>query len=387
MLPPPGNPEADRVSARWHQVQAALRAAGWDALLVSSPAAVYHLTGVWLEPGERLSAVVVRPAGDPVWVVHALFQQETAAANVAREVWADGEDAAVRLSRYLPASGVVAVDGSWPSRHLLALAAQAPGVTWRCADPLLARLRVCKDADELARLRHASRLADRVLALLRAEVRLGCTERQLAERLTQLWREVGAAGESFPAIVAFGPNAAEPHHEPDDTLLTPGSVVLIDTGGRWQRYVSDITRTWLAGPPIDPEVVRVYQCVLAAQAAGLAAARPGVPLAAVDAAVRAVIDAAGYGPYFTHRTGHGVGLEIHEAPFVAPGMEERLEPGMVFSIEPGVYLPGRFGVRIEDLVVVGEAGAQSLNQAPKSWPEAVLPVINGHAQGSSGQRT
>ncbi|MCL6594420.1 MAG: M24 family metallopeptidase, partial [Alicyclobacillus sp.] len=256
-----------------------------------------------------------------------------------------------------------------------------PNLEWRCADSLLARLRVCKDADELARLQHASRLADRVLALLRAEVRPGCTERQLAERLAQLWRAVGAAGESFPAIVAFGSNAAEPHHEPDDTPLTPGSVVLIDTGGRWQRYVSDITRTWLAGPPADPEVERVYQCVLAAQQAGLAAARPGVPLAAVDAAVRAVIEAAGYGPYFTHRTGHGVGLEIHEAPYVAPGQEERLEPGMVFSIEPGVYLPGRFGVRIEDLVVVGEAAAQPLNQAPKSWSDAVLTVAGGQASG------
>ncbi|WP_303800430.1 Xaa-Pro peptidase family protein [Alicyclobacillus macrosporangiidus] len=348
--------------------------AGVEAALLTSRPNVFYLTGVWLATGERASALVVRSDRDPVWVVHEMFAQEVASADVRIVLWKDGEDAHRLIHEEVGQARRVAVDGGWEARHLMAWMALRPGLPLPVsADGMMAKLRGRKDAEELACLERASAMADEVVQALAADLRAGDTEAALAERLATLWRQAGSEGMSFPPIVAAGPNGAAPHHEPDGSQVMAGTTVIVDTGGVYHHYVSDITRTYIVGEPTE-EMRRVYACVLAAQEAGIQAAKPGVTLGEVDAVVRRYITDAGYGPYFTHRTGHGVGLDIHEEPYVVGGNDQVLEPGMVMSIEPGIYLPGRFGVRIEDLVVIEEKGARSLNRAPKRWEAVCLPV-------------
>ncbi|MCL6515733.1 MAG: Xaa-Pro peptidase family protein [Alicyclobacillus sp.] len=351
-------------------------AAGVDAALVTARPNVYYLTGVWLDTGERASALILRPDAEPVWVVHEMFQEETARANVRRVLWKDGESPHRRILDVLGRAERVAVDGAWESRHLMACLELADGGLHPLdADPLMSALRGRKDEVELAHLERASAMADQVVQALANEIRPGVTEAELAKRLEALWEAAGSEGMSFPPIVAVGENGAAPHHEPDDTPVVAGTTVIVDTGGLHRHYVSDITRTYILGEPSE-EIRAVYDCVLRAQEIGIATAKPGVTLGEVDDAVRRFIREAGYGPYFTHRTGHGVGLDVHEAPYVVGGNAQVLEPGMVMSIEPGIYLPGKFGVRIEDLVVIEASGARSLNRAPKRL-EAVCLKVQG----------
>ena len=202
------------------------------------------------------------------------------------------------------------------------------------------------------------------MAELPGLVHEGATERGIAAQLLDIYRAHGAEDFSFPPIVSFGAHAADPHHEPDGTALRAGEVVLFDIGGRRERYCSDMTRTFFFGEP-DAESARVYDVVRRANEAAEALVRPGVRFCDLDRAARGVIEDAGYGPYFTHRLGHSIGLEDHEPGDVSSVNEDVVEPGMTFSIEPGVYLPGRTGVRIEDLVLVTEDGAEVLNAYPK----------------------
>jgi Xaa-Pro dipeptidase len=347
---------------------------GVAAVLVTSTAGVYYFTGVWLNPGERASAVILQPGHDPVWVVPEMFRHEAAASDVEKRYWNDGGNPYRLMAEVVAKGGALAVDGDWSTRHLLALAAEVGADTLpRSADGVLGALRAVKDEAEIRALEQASQWADQVVARIREFLTPVRTERQAAEELARLWREVGSPEMSFPPIVAAGSRGAAPHHEPDDSQLGRDTTVIVDTGGFYRHYCSDITRTFVLGRA-TAEMEQVYRVVLAAQQAGIAAAKPGVTLGEVDRAVRQVIQDAGYGPYFTHRTGHGVGLDIHELPYVMADNPQRLEVGMVMSIEPGVYLPNRFGVRIEDLVVIEAGGARSLNRAPKQWEEVVIEV-------------
>ncbi|MCF8566046.1 Xaa-Pro peptidase family protein [Alicyclobacillus tolerans] len=360
---------------RQEHTKAEMAKAGIEALIVTSPANMYYLTGIWLETGERACALVLRPDLETVWIVHQMFSSEVEKAPVKTILWQDGASMYDVLGGQLAKEvGRVAVDGAWEARHLLSFLQTRPsnGIP-SLADPLLGKLRAIKDRAEAALLQTASEMADEVVAKIRMFLQPGSEERAAAGQLAKLWEDVGAQGMSFPPIVASQINAASPHHEPDASKLVEGSTVIVDTGGIHQHYCSDITRTFILGEP-DDEIARVYQCVLDAQRAGIQAAKPGVALKAVDEAVRNVIESQGYGPYFTHRTGHGVGLEIHEAPFVVAGNDEVLAPGMVMSVEPGIYLPGKFGVRIEDLVIIEENGARSLNKAPKELKDVVIDV-------------
>ena len=221
--------------------------------------------------------------------------------------------------------------------------------------------RMCKDAEELSAMRESSRLNDKVLEKLMSTVRAGETERQLAERYVEIARSMGAAGYSFKPLVCFGANCAEPHHDSDDTPLKEGDSIIFDVGLDLNHAMSDMTRTMFFGAPTG-EMKRVYELVRRANLAGKAAVKPGARLCDVDNAARRVIEEAGYGEYFIHRTGHGIGLEVHEPPDVSAACERPLEPGMIFSIEPGIYLSGKFGVRIEDLVTVTQDGCEVLNQ-------------------------
>jgi len=209
---------------------------------------------------------------------------------------------------------------------------------------------------------------DRVLARVPGEVRFsGRTERQIALVFSEMTLEEGHDVASF-AIIASGPNGASPHHEPGDRMVEEGDLVVCDFGGRINGYHSDVTRTFSVGPP-TPEQVDVHHVVAKANAAGRAAARPGVQGQKIDSAARSVIEEAGYGRFFVHRTGHGIGLEVHEHPYLVEGNDMPLESGMSFSVEPGIYLPDRFGVRIEDIVTVVHDGVDELNQAERDLVE------------------
>ncbi|WP_249226791.1 M24 family metallopeptidase [Alicyclobacillus mengziensis] len=367
-------------SQRIEAMQNELLKQGLDAVVVTAPANLYYFAGVWLHVGERATALVIRQSAAPLWIVHAMFRAEVRGVHVETVFWRDGERPFGQIAKAIGKATRFAIDGDWEARHVLALQeavqAEAPGSVAVAADDIISQLRARKDDGELNKLQQASLRADAVVAKLKAQITADATELQLAKQLGVLWEEIKSEGMSFPPIVAAGVNGAAPHHEPDDTKVrsTVGATtVVVDTGGFYDRYVSDITRTFVVGEPSE-EIKRVYELVLAANLAGIAAAKPGVTLSDVDKATRDVIESAGYGEYFTHRTGHGVGLSIHEAPFVVAGNDQKLEVGMVMSIEPGIYLPGKFGVRIEDLIVIEEGGARPLNQAPKQLEDVIVRV-------------
>lgn len=229
---------------------------------------------------------------------------------------------------------------------------------------LVEQLRAVKDEEEVGLIRKAAEITDQTLAAVLSNLKFGVTERELAWQIERTMRELGADGPSFRPIVATGPNAARPHHPPGDRRIQPGDIVLIDIGAAFGGYHSDLTRTFVFGRP-DDKFLEVWRVVAEANEVARQAARPGASAAEVDAAAREVIKAAGYGENFGHGLGHGVGLVIHEGPRLGPKSEDKLAAGMVFTIEPGIYLPGWGGVRIEDLVVLRDYGVEVISQSPK----------------------
>ncbi len=343
------------------------RAEGLAAVLVAPSPDYRYLTGYEPPPLERLTLLVVRTAADPVLLVPALEAPLARASPVGEAVevvsWRDGEDPYAAAARLLPREGTFAVgDRTWAA-HLLGLQAAIPGARFVRAGPILAPLRAVKDPDEVELLGRAARGADEAFRRLVAGRLEGRSEDEVAGELADLLLAVGHDSVAF-TIVASGPNGASPHHEPAGRAIRAGDAVVLDFGGRVGGYCSDITRTVAVGrPPAGfPEV---YEVVREAQEAAFRAVRPGVPAEEVDRAARGVIEAAGYGDRFIHRTGHGIGLEEHEEPYIVAGNAEPLRVGHCFSIEPGIYLPGEFGVRIEDIVTVTPEGAQRLNHAPR----------------------
>jgi Xaa-Pro aminopeptidase len=238
------------------------------------------------------------------------------------------------------------------------------GVEWVAEKGLVEKLRSRKDAEEIRRLREAIRLTDEGALYLQSMLKPGLSEKEVALELEFYLRRKGAVGPSFPFIVVSGPRSSLPHGQPSERRLVPGDIVIVDFGVIYEGYCSDLTRTFILGPPRS-EQTALYELVLAAQERALALAGPGVAAASVDAAAREVIAKAGYGDYFGHSLGHGVGLEIHETPHLSSSSTEELQPGMVVTVEPGVYLPGAGGVRIEDVILITEQGREVLSQAPK----------------------
>lgn len=339
---------------------------GVDALLLSVGADLPYLTGYEAPASERLTmAVIVREGGEPVLLVPELEAPRVAVEPGVCDVvpWGEQERPVELVARRLAGAGTVAVgDHTW-ARFLLALQEALPSARFVAASAVTGPLRVLKDGAEIELLAAAGAAADRVAVRLAGERFSGRSERQLAGVVSAALVEEGHDLAAF-AIVASGPNGASPHHEPADRVIEPGDVVVVDFGGRLGGYHSDTTRTFTVGRPAA-EVAAAHDAVVAAQQAGVEAARPGVPAEDVDAAARDVLVAAGYGAWFVHRTGHGIGLEVHEEPYLVADNTEPLTPGMAFSVEPGIYLPGRFGIRIEDIVVLTADGARRLNDSPR----------------------
>jgi Xaa-Pro aminopeptidase len=353
---------------RLERAASALRDAGVDALLLTPGADLFYLTGLeHTHAFKRLLALVLRADGSAAWITPAMNVpqvREHALSGQPVRSWTDDEGYLPALQERTAGLKTIAFDDEARAAFLLDLLFVAPEVRVRKAGDVMRALRSRKDAAELETLRAAGRTVDETIPEAIAFCRPGRREIEVDEDLrAALGRRSPESSVAF-TIVASGPNAALPHHETGARKLQQGDVVVLDYGTRLNGYHSDITVTCSVGEPADPEVRKVYRVVWEAQQKALEAVRPGVPCEAVDRAAREHITAAGYGEYFIHRTGHGLGLQLHEPPFMVGGNTEPLEEGMVFSVEPGIYLPDRFGIRLEVIASVA-AGGVSLINAPR----------------------
>lgn len=342
---------------RIQRVAENMRSENLSQILVTAPTSVFYLTGKWIAPGERMLALLVRDDGSSRLYANRLFALK-GAVDADLQEFDDTDDPIALLAKDIQ-PGALGVDKLWPSQFTIRLMNARPDVRPVLGSKPVDDARMCKGADELEKMRVSSRLNHEVSRRVLGSLKEGMTETEVAALYLSIAKELGASGPSFEPLVCFGPNCAEPHHVSDETRLKKGDSVILDVGLIWQDYCSDMTRTVFFGEPTD-EQRRVYDVVRRANEAGRAAVRPGVPMKEFDRAARQVIEDAGYGEYFIHRTGHGIGLEVHEPPDNSSTSEVIAQPGMTFSVEPGIYLPGRFGVRIEDLVAVTPTASETL---------------------------
>ena len=348
---------------------------GVDGLLVGVGADLRYLTGYKALPLERLTMLVVRPAGRPVLIAPRLEALPArgcpaAAAGVLDVVtWDETDDPIALVAGLVSGARRLAVSDRLWAMFVLRLQTALSGVAFGIASPILQELRIVKDADEVALLRLAGQAADRAMeGIIRGRL-VGRTEADVSREVGERLVAEGHETVEF-AIVGSGPNSASPHHDPGGRVIRAGEPVLFDIGGTLAGYSSDITRmAWVTGgneqSGPDAEYRRLYDVLQGAQAAAAAAVRPGIAAERVDAIARERIAAAGHGEHFIHRIGHGIGLEGHEEPYLVAGNALPLREGMAFSVEPGIYLEGRYGARIEDIVVCGTDGPRVLNEVPR----------------------
>ena len=341
------------------------------AMIIGTGPDLAYLTGATVDSFERLTALVVQPASAPFLVAPRMevgLLADSAIGELGLEVrdWVDGQDPYdLALTKGVPAAGgrlELAVSEALPAMHLIPLAERAGGAV-RLATPVLRELRMIKDAAELDALRQAGAAIDRVHERMGEWLVPGRTEAQVAADISAAILAEGHSAAAF-VIVGSGPNGADPHHEHSDRVIGADDIVVIDIGGPLGvGYNSDCTRTYCFTEPA-PEIAEAMAVLERAQAASVAAVRPGASAESIDAAGRQVLAEAGLAEHFIHRTGHGIGLSVHEEPYIVEGNTLLVEPGMAFSIEPGIYFPGKWGARIEDIVLVTDDGAESVNNRP-----------------------
>ncbi len=349
-----------------------LQAAGLDAIVLNPGPSQAYLTGLHFHLSERPYVMIIRPGAEPVLVLPELELVKAKTSPVSFNLVSFNDNPATWVDAFKKACQAAALDGKKvgvePTQlrvlELRLLEEAAPKARFEPAAAILSALRMAKDETELSTMQRAVEVAQRGLQATIPSIRAGVTERQLASELTLQLLRAGTDAGAFTPIVSGGPNSANPHAVPTDRPLARGDLLVIDWGAAVDGYQSDLTRTFAIGP-VEPELAGLAKIVLEANAAGRAAGRPGLPAGQVDHAARTVIAKAGYGPYFTHRVGHGLGMEGHEDPYMFAENEMPLAPGMTYTVEPGIYLPGRGGVRIEDDVVVIQDGSRSLSDFPR----------------------
>jgi Xaa-Pro aminopeptidase len=368
--------------ARIGACQRRLERTGADLVVCFPSPNLTYLTGVSESPSERHLLLFVPQHGEATLIAPAMYAEQLAALGIDDvRLWDDDDDplAAVEgaLSATLVADAptILLDDRMWTTFNH-DLRALCPDGEFGLASAVLEPLRLRKDEVELEALRRAGALADRISTEIRSrgESLVGLTEADLASEIDRLLTADEGIAPAFETIVAVGPNGARPHHHGGDHEIRSGEPIVLDFGAfvaadletGTARYPGDQTRTIVVGEP-PAEYERVHDVVAEAQRAAIEAVEPGVTAGRIDRVARSVIEDAAYGDSFVHRTGHGVGLEVHESPYIVDGNDLELEPGMVFSVEPGIYLEGEFGVRIEDLVVVTETGCERLNDSPRGW--------------------
>jgi Xaa-Pro aminopeptidase len=357
-------PTAELYLERHARARAEMTRQGVDVLFVTPSSDLLYLLGYPAHASERLTLLGIPRDGAPFVVVPRLEAPRLDAwrERIDLHIWDETESPYALVAQLVEGAAGRRIGISDHARAivLLRLLELLPEAKFHSATPVLRELRMCKDAWEIEQLRIASERTDAVWEQFIASSTLaGRTERAVAEEITTLLRAQGLSAPSF-LIVASGPGSASPHYMTSERVIQRGDAVVFDFGARWNYYTSDLTRTVYVGEP-SAEYRRAYEVVLRANQAAFEAVRPGAACEAIDRAARDVIEAAGYGEYFIHRLGHGLGLDGHEEPYLVGGNDLPLRAGMVFSDEPGVYLPGRFGIRIEDTVVCREDGAERLN--------------------------
>lgn len=350
---------------RLSQLTGAMQERSIDYLWVEPSVGFFYLTGIEALSSERLTGLLVASNGELRLLVPLLLRDEFAglAPGADQFVWDDAEGPDEAASSVLAGVKTIHVQGSLPMSAFDSLSRAAPSLEVELDPGILSGLRERKDGTELEHLRRSSELSDEVVEWIASLDLNGVTERQLAGRIRARYLELGYEPGEW-ALVATGANAAMPHYAGGDVPISVTEPLLTDFGGAVEGYWSDITRVHFPRDA-DAEVLEAHEVVCAAAGAAFEKAGVGVPCRDVDRAARKVIEDAGYGDYFIHRTGHGLGLEVHEAPYITGANERLLEPGHVFTIEPGIYLPSRWGLRYENVVHIGEDEPESLNKSPR----------------------
>src|SRR5215211_4053924 len=359
--------------SRLDKLNASLQSSGLDAVILNPGPTLTHLTGLHFHLMERPVVLMFARDQEPAIVLPELELQKVVSLPYKLQVFAYPENPAQWEDVFRRAAQSLGLDGKQVGvepRQLRLLEFRyvkggAPEADYPDASEVLSALRLRKDQAEVEAMRRAVKIAQDALEATLPLIRMGMTEKELSSELVvQLLKHGSEPEMPFAPIVSGGPNAANPHASPTERKLQEGDLLVVDWGAAYDGYISDLTRTFAVGQ-VDEEYQKIHRVVQEANAAGRAAARPGVPCAAVDKAARDVIENAGYSVYFTHRTGHGIGMEGHEEPYMRGDNMQLLEAGMAFTVEPGIYLPDRNGVRIEDNVVIAEAGADVLSDMPR----------------------
>lgn len=347
---------------------------GVKAIVLSPSMNMFYTTGFNTFPGERLLVSILDENGEVIFIAPKMYEQEIREKGVFDRIitWDDSQDPkaildAICIEKGYAESTIAIEDTMWFNvfEKIYGSFRQARFVK---ASGLIGELRKYKAADEAEKMREASRLAEKALGEVIPVIRAGMKEIQVRELLEAEMKNQGLASPAFDTIIGSGPNSALPHYTAGDKVLNLGDSIVIDFGGMYQGYCSDMTRTVMLGKATE-EYREVYEAVKGANMRAIEAVKPGMKASEIDAAARSYITGKGYGDYFIHRTGHGIGMEVHEEPYISNISNTVLQPGMVFSIEPGIYLPGKFGVRIEDLVMVTETGVEVLNKFSKELIE------------------
>lgn len=363
------------MSSRIEQLEQSMNEKGWDSLLVTDPKHVYYLTGFASDPHERFLGLLLVRGEEPTLIVPALDAEAANAASSVKNIVTHGDtDNPYALLQRL-FKGSIGTLGIEKEQQTVAryeeLSAAVSAKQYADIGPLLRSMRVNKSPEEIKRMKHAMELIEEVLRQGLKSVKTGVTEIEIVAELEYLMKKLGAQGPSFETMVLSGPKTALPHGTPGDRKIQHGDLLMFDMGVYADGYASDITRTFAVGD-ISPELKKIYNAVLEANLQGIQAIKPGVTLASVDKAARDAIENAGYGPYFLHRLGHGLGMDVHEYPSVHGNNADLVQPGMVFTVEPGVYVAGLGGVRIEDDIFVTDNGVEVLTSYPKE-----LTILEG----------
>jgi len=360
-------------TARLEKLNASLRTSGLDAVALNPGPTLTYLTGLHFHLMERPVVLLVAQGQEPAIVLPELEMLKVEQMPYPVQAFAYGENPSEWDAAFRKATQALGLDGKRigvePRQMRLLefryVKSGAPEADYPDASDVLGSLRLRKDKEEIEAMRRAVKVAQNALEATIPLIKIGMTEKELAaELVTQLLKHGSEPELPFSPIVSGGPNAANPHASPTERKLQAGDLLVIDWGATVDGYISDLTRTFAVGQ-VQAEYEQIHKIVQAANAAGRAAGKPGLPCADVDKAARDVIESAGYGQYFTHRTGHGIGMESHEEPYMRGDNMQILEPGMAYTVEPGIYLPGRNGVRVEDNMEVTETGSESLSVMPR----------------------
>ena len=352
------------IQNRLNNVLILMRERGLNQMLVTSTPSIFYLTGNWISAGERMIALYLNINGNHKYIVNKLFPiYEDLGVDIGW--YTDVEDPIELLCEIINKDETLGVDKNWPSHFLIKIIDKKGAKDFINASPIIDRLRMIKDEEEIELMKKSSQINDRVMTALCNELKEGYSEKYYCNLLADLYEKEGVNSFSFSPIVAMSPNGADPHHKSGKETLKKGQSIVIDIGGVYNYYCSDMTRTVFFGEEPNERHKEIYNIVKEANLKAIATVKEGVKFSDIDKAARDHIEKAGYGEFFTHRTGHSIGIEGHDFGDVSSINHEEIKAGMIFSIEPGIYIKDDFGVRVEDLVLVTKNGCQVLNSVSK----------------------